>query len=220
MLSTCLAVWPGVRGHRVRCTPWLPLAVRVHRQANGGRPWPGTAWPWLGHLWLRCLLLANGLGSRPSATAAALLHGYPTCCRPCLEPRCCSWRCPTPSDSPGRCSISSHLHNPTTKPELDVVVVYCIVMPCYCMSVATRGHTFNGSVQALTDPPLAPRSCCHIPTLPCLVWLWPGHLCQGRFPRCGGGSAPLCNTLVLRVCLAPRFRPKRIYRNDFLGFFI
>ena len=69
--------------------------------------------------------------------------------------------------------------------------VYCIMMPCCCVRMATHGHTFNGSIQALTDAPPVPCSCGHIPTLPSLIGSWPGHLCRGHFPRCGGGSAPL-----------------------------
>ena len=45
----CLAVRLGVRGHHVRCAPWLPLAACVRGQADGSRPWPGygvaVAWP-------------------------------------------------------------------------------------------------------------------------------------------------------------------------------
>ena len=70
-------------------------------------------------------------------------------------------------------------------------VVYCIVMSCCCVRMAARGHTFNGSIQALTNALPTPRSCNHIPTMPCLIGSWLGHICQGRFPRRGGGSAPL-----------------------------
>ena len=112
-----------------------------------------AAWPWLGHLRLRRLLLADGLGTHPSVTAAALLRGCPTCCPPCLEPCRCSWRCPTPSYSPGCCSICSQPHNSPTKLELDIVRS----LP-HRDAVLPRTHgrigTPKGSTRALTMQPL------------------------------------------------------------------
>jgi len=141
--------------------------------------------------------------------------GYDACCwsmasalapRPPLPP-CCAAAPPTvllvSSHAAARGAIPRPLTHPiavafvpshTThlpSPSSTSYAVYCIATPCCCVRVAARGHTFNGSVQALTDAPPILRSSGHIPALPCLVGSWPGHLCLGRFPRCGGGSAPL-----------------------------
>ena len=94
----------------------------------------------------------------------------------------------------GYCSARPQPHNPPTEPQLDIVRSYCIVTPCCCMRMAAHGHT-SWLCLALTDVPPILRSSGHIPTLPCLVGLWPSHLCRGRFPRCDGGSAPLSLSL-------------------------
>ena len=184
----CLAIWPGVRGHRIRCTSWLPLATRARGQADGGRPWPGCGVATFG-CDACCWPMASSLTPRlplPPCCAAA-----PPVVLLILSRAAARGAVPRP---PTHLAAVAFVPSRTTYlPSLSSVsyVVYYIVMSCCCVRVAARGHTFNGSVQALTDVSPAPCSCGHIPALSCLIGSWPCHLYRGRFPRCGGGSTPL-----------------------------
>jgi len=186
-----------VRGHRVWCMLWLPLATRVCGQADGGRPRPGygmaVAWPpsaatpaagrWLQH---------SPLGHR-YRPVARLPHPLPSLSQVMLLLVALSKRtyratsCPLVVLVTAALTLSRTTYLPNPSPTWYVVITSTL---CCCVCVAARGHT-SWLRLVLTDAPPILRSSGHIPALPCLVGSWPNHLCRGRFLRCDGGSAPL-----------------------------
>ena len=176
---------------RLAGSAWSPCSVHAVATSSRACVWAGCWWP--PSAWLRC---GHGLTTFV-CDACCWPKALALVPRPPLPPYCMAaphaallvsshatthGAVPHPPTLPAVVAFvpsrTTHLPSPSSMS----YIVYCIAMPCCCVHMAARRHTFNGSVQALNDAPLVPRSCGHIPVLPCLVGSWLGHLCRGRFP--------------------------------------